>query len=219
MNKSVLTIVLVLATAILIATAQGPGGPLNDLVSISQPAPGFVMPSKPCATFRLTSPVVADQGAYPVEFTGDGAGVTPPIAWRGAPPGTKSYALIMHHVDREGKTKIYWILYNISAAVTHLEKNSQGIGVLGLNTIKNRAGYAPPHSKGPGPKTYVITLYALSDAPTIQVPPDSVNAKTLVNAMKDRILATADLHVIYSREGAAPGDRPAPLPEDRPRPQ
>ena len=35
-------------------------------------------------------------------YTGDGTGVTPPLEWSGAPAGTKSYALIMHHTDAQG---------------------------------------------------------------------------------------------------------------------
>ena len=48
-----------------------------------------------------------------MDYTGDGSRSTLPLEWAGAPSGTKDYALIMHHVDPEGKTKWYWILYNI----------------------------------------------------------------------------------------------------------
>ena len=57
--------------------------------------------------------------------------------------------------------------------------------------------------RDPGAKTYIYTLYALSALPQINVPPAQVSRDVLLAAMKDRILATAELQVVYSRpEGA-----------------
>lgn len=158
------------------------------------------------STFVLRSPVVPDGGNLPKEFTGDGAAATLPLEWSGLPSGTKSYAIIMHHIDPEGKVKWYWILYNIPANAHSLPKNVKGIGTLGNNSVNGRTEYAPPHSKGPGPKTYVYTVYALSAPPRITVPPSEVNREILLSAMKDHILASAELKVVYTRSGG--GDRP-----------
>ena len=162
-------------------------------------------PTFKTGSFVLSSPVVADGGTLPVEFTGDGASATSPLQWGGAPAGTKSYALIMHHIDPAGKTKWYWILYNIPATITNLPKNVNGIGTLGNNSVNDRTEYAPPHSKGPGPKTYVYTVYALSAPPQLTVPPSEVNREVLLAAMKDITLASADLSVTYTRS-MQPGD-------------
>jgi phosphatidylethanolamine-binding protein (PEBP) family uncharacterized protein len=162
------------------------------------------------APFVLTSPAVTNGGALPVEFTGDGAAATLPLEWRGVPDGTKSYALIMHH-EAPDQTKWYWILYNIPANIQSLPKNTTGIGVMGNNSVNGRTEYAPPHSKGPGPKTYVYTVYALSALPHITVPADRVNRDILLTAIKDRLLGSAELRVVYSRPGnpAQPGkERP-----------
>jgi len=150
---------------------------------------------------------VKDGGALPIDYTGDGSGATLPLSWSGAPAGTKSFALIMHHIDPEGKVKWYWILYNIPADATALPKNVKGVGTLGSNSVNPEIGYAPPHSKGPGPKTYVLTLYALSAPLEISLPSSQVNRDVLLAAMKDKILASADLHVTYSR-GEGPPPRP-----------
>jgi len=149
-------------------------------------------------SFALRSAEVADHGALPVEFTGDGPGSTLPLEWSGAPAGTKSYALLMHHLDREGVTKSYWILYDIPANVTSLPKNVQGVGSLGAS-FKGVVGYEPPHSKGPGAKTYVLTLYALSAPPEVTGPPERVTYDVILAAIKGKVLASADLSVIYSR--------------------
>jgi len=159
--------------------------------------------------FVLTSPVVDGGGTYPVEYTGDGAGISPPLSWKGVPAGTQSLVLVMHHLDPGGKIKIYWTLHGIAPGVSGLEKNNRDTGTPGLNTIKNLAGYAPPHSKGPGPKNYVLTLYALSEVPKFDGSVGPVAPAVLFEAMKGHILAGADLKVVYSREGAVV-DRPAP---------
>jgi Raf kinase inhibitor-like YbhB/YbcL family protein len=136
---------------------------------------------------------------FPKEFTGDGAGISPPLSWKKGPEGTKSYAVIMHHVDREGKTKWYWTLWDIPAEVTSLPKNSTKIGTIGSNEMSRVPGYGPPNSKGPGTKVYTITIYALSDKPTFAVPAYRVNREVLLDAMKRLILDTSELKVSHSR--------------------
>ena len=150
----------------------------------------------------LSSAEVADGGNLPAEFTADGSSATLPLTWTGAPAGTKSYALIMHHLDPEGRIKWYWTLYNIPSEVRSLPKNVQGVGVAGTNSVNRRLGYAPPQSKGPGAKTYFLTVYALSAPVQISVPPAEVNREVLLAAMKDRTLGCAELKVIYTRAGA-----------------
>ena len=161
----------------------------------------------------LTSSAVTNGSALPVEFTGDGAGISPPLNWSGAPAGTKFYAVIMHHVPGPGAVKWYWTLYNLPATVTSLPKNAQGIGTSGNNSVNRNLGYAPPHSKGPGVKNYFLTVYALSSAIELNVPPQQVSRAVLLNAMQDKILDSAELKVTYDRTGAIgrePGDQERP---------
>ena len=145
----------------------------------------------------------------PKEYTGDGSAATLPLEWSEAPAQTRSFAVIMHHVAPD-TTKWYWVLYNIPADVTSLPKNVTGIGTLGNNSINRKLGYAPPHSKGPGPKKYTYTVYALSTTLKITAPPEEVSRNVLLAAMKDSILAAAELNVIYSRgeQRAKAGPRP-----------
>jgi len=157
-------------------------------------------PQKQVSAFGLSSPAVADGGNLPVEFTGDGASVTLPLVWSNAPAGTISYAMIMHHIAPD-RTKWYWILYNIPSKVQSLPKNIKNIGTWGNNSVNGRIGYAPPHSKGPGAKTYVYTVYALSSPVKITVNPELVTRDVLLTAMKGRILGQAELRVVYTRSG------------------
>lgn len=149
--------------------------------------------------FILQSPAVKDGGTLPKEYTGDGNSATLPLQWTGAPDGTKSFVVIMHHIDPEGNVKWYWVLYNIPGDTKSLAKNVKGVGILGNNSVNGRTEYAPPHSKGPGPKTYIYTLYALSELPKITVESDKVSRELLLTAIKDITLASAEMKVVYTR--------------------
>ena len=71
--------------------------------------------------FTLTSPSFKDGERLAVKNAGNnksnpncvGENVSPALSWTNPPEGTKSYTVIMHHIDPEGKTKWYWTLYNI----------------------------------------------------------------------------------------------------------
>lgn len=147
----------------------------------------------------LTSPTVLEGGVLPAEYTCDGVASTLALSWSGAPAGSKSFAVIMHH--KAGPTDIhwYWVVYDIPASVTSLPKNMHGIGTLGTNSVNNRNAYTPPCSKGPGPKTYVYTVYALSGDPQLSVPPSQVNRQVLLDAIQNITLASAELRVTYTR--------------------
>ncbi|MGE5293301.1 MAG: hypothetical protein ACM3VT_00585, partial [Solirubrobacterales bacterium] len=167
----------------------------------SEAAEDAIVPTAAKTSFVLRSPAVVDGGQLPKNCTGDGTSSTLPLEWSGAPAGTKSYALIMHHIDPQGIAKWYWVLYDIPADVRSLPENSKGIGTLGANSINGRTEYAPPHSRGPGEKTYIYTIYALSSPVQLTVTPDKVTRDVLLAAMKDHVLASAELKVTYTRSG------------------
>ena len=175
--------------------------------------------------FVLTSPVVEDMTEMPADYTGDGSGATLPLAWKGAPAGTQGFALIMDHTDPEGAQKWYWTMYDIPAAATGLPKNVQGVGKAGTG-FRGQLGYEPPRSKGPGAKTYVLTIYALSAPLRIAQAPREVNREVLLAAMKGKVLAHSSLRVVHTSAGGAgtstTGQRPdrerGPGNGERPRP-
>jgi len=160
-------------------------------------------PADKNSTLKLTSPAVKDGEALPLEFTGDGESASPPLAWTGVPKGTQSLVLIMHHLDPEGKTKIYWLMYDIDPKTTSVAKNATDFGKMGISTVHDRVEYAPPHSKGPGEKKYVLTLFALSAKPDLSKAESPVTVEPVLAAMKGKILAAADLNVLYTRPAGA----------------
>lgn len=168
----------------------------------------------PTGGFVLTSTEVADGGNLPADYTGDGSGATLPLEWKGVPAGTKSYALIMDHLAPGNEMKSYWVMWDIPANVTSLPKNVKGVGRLGVG-FRGQPGYEPPHSKGPGAKTYVLHLYALSAEPKI-AGTSGVSREALLAAIDGKILAKADLSVVYTRGGVATGGPASSAPQTQP---
>lgn len=172
-------------------TPPPPPVPPNSALPTSTPDP---------SGFTLTSPAVENGGALPAEYTCDGVSATLPLAWSYAPANTQSFAVVMHHIPGPGDVHWYWVLYNIPASVTSLEKNSTGIGLQGTNSVNDRLEYAPPCSKGPGPKEYIFTIYALSAEPQLSVPAAQVSRAVLLTTLQNITLASAELRVIYARK-------------------
>jgi len=143
----------------------------------------------------VKSPAFGPEENLPAEFTCDGAGVSPPLEWQPGPAGTKSYAITLWH-EAPDMVKSYWLVYGIPADVTRLPKGARGVGTIGLND-KRRAEYDPMCSKGPGLKTYHVTVYALSAAP--RLPAGGANRDALLAAIRDTVLAEGTLSFAYER--------------------
>jgi phosphatidylethanolamine-binding protein (PEBP) family uncharacterized protein len=150
------------------------------------------------ASLTLSSPAFAGGGELPVEYTCDGAGASPPLAWTGVPAATAELALMMTTLAKDGE-KWNWVLYGIPAATTSLERNSTGVGTAGLTSDGPNLAYSPPCSQGPGAKSYTFSLYALSAAPVLPPSAKQVTGAVLTAAIADRTLATSRMDVTATR--------------------
>jgi hypothetical protein len=152
-------------------------------------------------TIELTSPAFADGAAMPRRLTADGDDVSPPLAWAGVPPGTRSLALICDDPDAPVGTWVHWVLYGLPGdlaalpeAVPPAERLAGG-GRQGLNDF-GRVGYggpAPPRGRG---HRYVFTVYALDAA--VDLEPRATKA-ALLQAMSGHTLGEGRLTGIYQR--------------------
>ena len=167
--------------------------PQTDQVTRSVPEP-----DAPASKLKLTSPVVGQDGMLPAKFTCDGMGISPPVAWTNAPDGTKGYAVVMHHNPPDGSTHVYWVLAGLDGNITKLTENAMGIGQAGANTVNRNLGYAPPCSKGPGRKSYFITVYALKE---VWKPKDGerLTRDRLLTGITGLVLGKSVLEVGYAR--------------------
>ena len=149
--------------------------------------------------FPFSSSGVGANGLLDAKFTCDGDGVSPPFQWSDLPAGTKSLALTMHHLPGPGGDEhVYIVTWNIPATTKSLDAGQKNVGTWGVNTVNGRAEYAPPCSKGPGEKIYVVTLYALSAEPKLSVS-GKVTRSDLLASIKDITLGSAAIDLRYAR--------------------
>lgn len=186
------------------------GGGRNQPQGESPPRRGDAPPATPAAgdprAFSIVCGSLDAQGLLSVDCTCDGAGESPELSWSNLPAGTRSVALSMHATTPDGEERVYLVRWGIPAETTSLPEGDRSIGRFGTNSVSRRAEYAPPCSQGPGVKTYVVTLHALSAVPSIEGEP---TREALRAAIKDSTIATATLDLRAERKGLAPGGAPA----------
>jgi Raf kinase inhibitor-like YbhB/YbcL family protein len=153
--------------------------------------------------FTLNSPAYKDQSAMDARFTCEGAEVSPPLSWNGAPAGTKSYALIIDDPDapdpaRPERTWVHWVLYDIPASVSTLAEGASQTPPGGSRDGTNdfgKSGYGGP-CPPVGRHRYFHKLYALD-----VVLPDLHNPSKaqLLAAMKGHVVAETQLIGTYQK--------------------
>jgi len=84
--------------------------------------------------FNLISSVFDPNAGIPAKYTCEGANISPPLAWSGAPATAKSYALIVEDPDAPDPAKAtrvvsHWVAYNIPASATSLSENASNKGM------------------------------------------------------------------------------------------
>lgn len=115
---------------------------------------------------KLTSGAFVNGHAIPPQFTCDGEDRSPPLAWAGAPPETRSLVLLVDDVDAPDGVFHHWACFDIPAHYTGLAEGAgrperfedfrhavNDFGELGYN------GPCPPH--GDGLRRYRFRLLAL----------------------------------------------------------
>jgi Raf kinase inhibitor-like YbhB/YbcL family protein len=144
----------------------------------------------------LTSPAFADGQPIPVRYTGDGENMSPPLAWQGGPPATKSYVLVVEDLDAPAGVFGHWGVRNLTG--TGL---MEGAGY-GDTPNQARNGFGHLHYDGPAPPRhhgvhhYRFRLAALAvdnlDARTVSV-------AELWQLAQGQKLAEAELIGTYAR--------------------
>ena len=148
----------------------------------------------------LTSPSFDAGEMIPSVYTCDGKDLSPALEWTGAPPGTKSFALISDDPDAPVGTWVHWVVWNIPSGVNSLEedrpkKGSLAGGIRQGTTDFRRLGYGGPCPPS-GTHRYYFRLYALD---TLLDLPATTTKTRLEEAMKGHVLAQAELMGKYRR--------------------
>jgi hypothetical protein len=111
-------------------------------------------------TFTLTSNAFGDGGSIPSAHTCQGADVSPPLAWSGAPDGSATFALIVD--DPDANDWVHWLIYDIPGDATSLAENaSKTSDAPQGKTTWDSVGYRGPCPPS-GSHRYRFRLLALS---------------------------------------------------------
>jgi Raf kinase inhibitor-like YbhB/YbcL family protein len=152
--------------------------------------------------FLLTSAAFKDGATIPGKYTCDGVDVSPPLAWSGAPAGTRGFALIADDPDAPGGTWVHWVLYHLPAEVSELPENIAKVESLDLGGARQgrndfrRPGYGGP-CPPPGPAhRYFFKLYALDTRLELKA---GAQKKDVEAAMEGHVLGSAQLMGTYAR--------------------
>jgi Raf kinase inhibitor-like YbhB/YbcL family protein len=156
------------------------------------------------SSLQITSPAFPAMGSIPKKYTCEGSDTSPPIAWTGAPAGTKTYAFILDDPDAPDpvapqRVWVHWVLYDIPASATALAEGASASGLpAGTKVGKNDwgktkyGGPCPPK----GRHRYFHKIYALDTALDLPNPPTK---DELESAMQGHILGKAELIGTYQK--------------------
>ncbi|HKC43581.1 MAG TPA: YbhB/YbcL family Raf kinase inhibitor-like protein [Burkholderiales bacterium] len=155
-------------------------------------------------TLSLTSTAFTAGGAIPKRYTCEGEDLSPPLAWRDVPAGTKSLVLIVDDPDAPDPaapkmTWVHWILYDIPATAGSLPEAVKPSGLppgtrQGRNDWK-RTGYGGP-CPPIGRHRYFHKLYVLD---TVLGDLGEPTKAKLEAAMKGHVLGQAELLGTYQK--------------------
>lgn len=149
---------------------------------------------------QLTSTAFEDGAEIPAKYTCEGANVSPPLAWTGAPAQTRSFALIVDDPDAPDPDAprqrwVHWVLADLPADCRGLPEHVRKLahGHVGLNDWNQAAwgGPCPPI----GRHRYFFRLYALDRGLELEHP----TRAALERAMAGHVLAEATLMGTYRK--------------------
>ena len=156
------------------------------------------------ATFQVSSTAFGSGAEIPKPHTCEGGDRSPPLAWTGLPPSTKSIAVVVDDPDAPDPaapktTWVHWVLYDLPATASGLPEATKELppgSREGLNDWK-RTGYGGP-CPPVGRHRYFHKVYALD-----VVLPDlgSPTKADLEKAMQGHIVGKGELVGTYQKSG------------------
>lgn len=122
----------------------------------------------PQDNLTVTSNAFGEGGMMPVQYTGKGENINPPLEFGSISPEAKTIAIIMDDLDTPIGVFNHWIIWNIPATCTRVpEAISKGKVVESLgNAVQGKSQYGGKHYyRGPlppfGVHRYIFKVYVL----------------------------------------------------------
>jgi Raf kinase inhibitor-like YbhB/YbcL family protein len=138
------------------------------------------------------SPAFSNNGHIPIQYSGEGENINPPLEISDIPEGTKTLALIMEDPDAPKGVFDHWLLWNLLPNETIGERTD--LGVSGMNGF-GKTGYGGPYPPS-GTHRYYFKVFALDKE--LSVAPGQ-NKNELLEDMHGHILASGELMGRYRR--------------------
>ena len=140
----------------------------------------------------------------PVEYTGDGRNISPPLDWSRGPNGTRSYAVIMDDPDGPRGIWVHWVVWNVHDIRLEADIAKQpNVDAAGGRLCQGRNSFGRFGYAGPCPPTgthrYFFKIYALDRE--LDLGPDTTK-QALLDAMEGHVLDCGELMVTYSHARA-----------------
>ncbi len=120
----------------------------------------------PPAPMSIGSAAFGGQNVLPQRYTCHGQKVAPPLEWSGAPPGTKSVAIVVDDSSAPITPYIYWLVFHLGPDATDIQEGSLPTGARQATNSAGTVGYDPP-CPGGRPHSYRFTVYALRTMPDL----------------------------------------------------
>jgi Raf kinase inhibitor-like YbhB/YbcL family protein len=113
-------------------------------------------------SLQLASPAFAAGEIIPTRHTADGADASVPLTIRGAPEGTRSFALVVEDPGAPGGLFVHWLVWNVPPETRALPPGVKAEQFLQGTNDYGRVGWGGPKPpRGDGAHRYVFRLHAL----------------------------------------------------------
>jgi Raf kinase inhibitor-like YbhB/YbcL family protein len=173
------------------------------------------------AAISVTSLAFADHAPIPARYTADGAGLSPPLQWSGAPAAAAALALIVEDADSPTPQPL------VHAIVVALPPGDGGFGEgalpsaghaaeglrLGRNSYLQSSWLPPDPPPGHGVHRYAFQVFALEAGAALDETP---GRDALLEAIRQHGLASGCLIGTYERADASVAQTPADAALPRP---
>lgn len=157
-------------------------------------------------SLELSSPAFTNGNPIPAKYTCEGEDISPALAWRGVPPGTRSLVLIVDDPDAPDPaapktTWVHWVILNLPPESAGLPEDAGSGAGLPSGTVSGRNDWKRADYGGPCPPIgrhrYFHKLYALDRELSLTGQPTK---KDVEAAMHGHVLATAELVGTYEKK-------------------